>query len=308
MRVAYLITAYRDLVHLERLCAALEREDPSAVVLVQFDSGSPLAERATALDVRVTLTRRPVRWGDGSYVLALLDSLRMLMADEWDWVLVLSGQDYPLRPLGELHEQLEAADHSAYSPASGRLPDDAPPAELVERYTYRYRWAHRPWPTALRGLARRTGPIVSAVSRGLLRIQPRPRGDGPGIGVRRRTTIFSDARPCYMGSDYVAMRRAACAELLARLDQEPEVVEYFAESFVPSEALFASVLRWNDPEKVANRNFHFMRFSGRANPRLLSPEDLPELWTLGAVFGRKFDDDTTWAEEKLPMRSQPDVT
>jgi hypothetical protein len=305
MRLAYLVTAYRDLRHLERLCAALAREDPGALVVVQLDAGSPLAERASGLDARVELTRSPIRWGDGSYVRALVDSLRRLMADDWQWVLVLSGQDYPLRPIAELHEQLEGGHHTAYSPISGRLPDDATPEALVQRYTYRYRWARRSWPRLLRALARRADPLVTGLSRGKVRIQPRPRGDGPGIGVRRRTTIFSDARPCYMGSDYVAMHRQACADLLELLDREPEVLDYFAHTFVPSEALFASVLRWNDPDAVAARNFHFMRFSGRANPRLLTPEDLPELWELGAIFGRKFDDETAWVEELLPMRSRP---
>jgi hypothetical protein len=74
---------------------------------------------------------------------------------------------------------------------------------------------------------------------------------------------------------------------------------------VPSEALFASVLRWIAPDSVANRNFHFMRFSGRANPRALTPDDLPELWDIGAIFGRKLDDDATWVEDLLPMRTKP---
>lgn len=305
MRVAYLVTAYRELRHLERLCGALAREDPSALVVVQFDVGSPLAASATELEADVHLTRAPIRWGDGSYVRALLDSLRGLMAEPWDWVLVLSGQDYPLRPLAELHMLLERGTCTSYAPAYDRLPAAAPAPDLVHRYTYRYWWARRPWPRALRALARRSDPIVSTLSGGRVRIQPRPRGDGPGVGIRRRRTIFSEARPCHMGSDYVAMQRDACASLLRLLDDEPEVLEHFAQSFVPSEALFASVLRWNDPVSVANRNFHFMRFSGRANPRLLVPADLPELWEIGAVFGRKFDDAATWAEELLPMRRRP---
>jgi hypothetical protein len=306
MRVAYLVTAYRDVQHLGRLCTALVHEDPGAVVLVQFDVGSPLAAEASALDLDVRLTRHPVRWGDGSYVRAVLDSLQALRSAEWDWVLLLSGQDYLLRPLGELHDMLDASRYSAYAPASDRLPDERPPAQgLIERYTYRYKWSRAAWPRAMRAIARRSAPIVATLTRGRVRIQPRPRGDGPGIGIRRRTTIFSEVRPCYMGSDYVVMRRSACEELLGLLDREPEVIAYFAECFVPSEALFASLLRWIDPQGVANRNFHFMRFSGRANPRQLRPDDLPELWELGAIFGRKFDDDAAWVEEKLPMRVRP---
>jgi hypothetical protein len=305
MRVAYLITAYRDLHHLERLCRALVREDPAALVLVQLDVGSPLAARARELPVPVTLTRAPVRWGDGSYVRALVDSLTLLMADDWDWVVLLSGQDYLLRPINDLHHQLQQGGWSAYSPVTGRFPDVSPPTALVERYAYRYWWARRSWPRSLRAAARRSDRALRAVSGGRLRVQPRPRGDGPGLGLRRRRTIFSEARPCFMGSDYVVVRRDATSSVLELLRREPEVLEYFARTFVPSEALLPSVLRWLTPDEVANSNFHFMRFSGRANPRLLTPQDLPELWELGAVFGRKFDDDSTWAEALLPMRSRP---
>lgn len=305
MRVAYLITAYRDLQHLKRLCAALRREDPSCLMLVQFDVGSPLASSASELDLPVALTREPIRWGDGTYVRAVVHSLRMLADEPWDWVLVLSGQDYPIRPLAVLHHELEQSGCSAYSTITGRLPGDPSPPTVVERYTYRYVWARRGWPRLLRAVARRSAPVVTALSRGRLRIQPRPRGDGPGLGVRRRSTIFSERRPCYLGSDYVAMRRDSARALLTLLDDEPEVLDYFASTFVPSEALFASILRWIDPDTVANRNFHFMRFSGRANPRRITKEDLPELWELGMPFARKFDDDSAWVDQVLPMRGRP---
>jgi hypothetical protein len=306
MRIAYLVTAYRDLNHLQRLCAALSREDPSGLVFVQFDGGSALAPQAARLGLHLTFTAEPVRWGDGSYVRATVDSLRALSDEPWDWVVVLSGQDYPVRPLTDLHHELEHGGQSAYSLISACLPGDAdPPKALLERYTYRYLWSRRPWPLVLRAVARRCAMPVAVVSRGRLRIQPRPRGDGPGLGVRRRTTIFSERRPCCMGSDYVAMRRDTTMRLLDILDAEPEVLDYFAGCFVPSEALFASMVRWIDHDTVANRSFHFMRFSGRANPRGVTQDDVAELWQLGVIFARKFDDDAAWVEHVLPMHSRP---
>jgi hypothetical protein len=264
-----------------------------------------MASEATRLGLPVALTREPIRWGDGTYIRALIGSLQQLAAEPWDWVLVLSGQDYPLRPLDELHRALAAGSASAYSPTTGRWPGPDAPEGLVERYAFRYWWSNRTWPRALRAIARRSAPAVSALSGGRVTIQPRPRGLGPGLGVRRRRTIFSDERPCHMGSDYVAMRRSAADALLRLLHEEPHVLDYFARTFVPSEALLASVLRWLDADGVADRNFHFMRFGGRANPRAITEDDLPELWDLGAIFGRKLTDDSTWVLDRLPMRGAP---
>lgn len=306
MRVAYLVTAYRDLTHLQRLCDALQREDPGALVVVQFDSGSPFAAQAAALDQRVRFTEGSISWGDGSYIRAVVDSLQALLDDRWDWVVVLSGQDYPVRPLGELHAELAHGGHSAYALTSGCMPGDAPPPEaLVTRYRYRYWWTHRPWPRLLRALARRSAPVVAALSCGRLVVQPRPRGAGPGLGVRRRRTIFSESRPCCMGTDYVAISRRSAEGVLDILSREPEVLDYFASTFVPSEALLASMVRWVEPDTVADRNLHFMHFRGRANPRQVSEEDLGELWQRGVFFARKFDDEAAWVEQRLPMRRSP---
>jgi hypothetical protein len=306
MRVAYLVTAYRDLVHLQRLCDALGREDPGALLVVQFDRGSPLAPRAAALGERVRFTQRPITWGDGSYVRAVVDSLRAMLDEPWDWVVVLSGQDYPVRPLDGLHAELEQGGHSAYALTSGCLPGDVPPPQaLVTRYHYRYWWTRRPWPRALRALARRSAPVVAALSRQRVVVQPRPRGAGPGLGVRRRATIFSDARPCCMGSDYVAISRSSTEAMLDILRCEPEVLDYFASTFVPSEAMFASMVRWVDPTTVADLSLHFMHFRGRANPRQVSEDDLGELWRRGVYFARKFDDEAAWVEQRLPMRRSP---
>jgi hypothetical protein len=305
MRVAYLVTAYTELQHLQRLCSALRREDPSCTVRVQFDCGSPHASAATRLGPHVSLTDEPIRWGDGTYVRALIRSLTDLLEQPWDWVVLLSGQDYPVRSLDLLHLELETGDHAAYAPVTGRLPDTHPPRELVERYTFRYLWSGRPWPRALRAAARRVAPAIGALSRHQLRIQPRPRGAGPGVGVRRRTTIFSEERPCWWGSDYVAMRRDTVAALLDILGREPEVLDYFASTFVPSEALFASMVRWIDAEAVADRSLHFMHFGGRPNPRPVTEDDLAELWERGAFFARKFDDSSTWVEQRLPLSGPP---
>src|SRR5262245_25148143 len=98
MRIAFLVTAYRDLEHLQRLCRVLRTEDPSCHVMVQLDVGSPLATSARSLpEVEVLLTSKPVHWGDGSYASEMVRSIRHLMAHEWDWLCVLSGQDYLIR-------------------------------------------------------------------------------------------------------------------------------------------------------------------------------------------------------------------
>jgi hypothetical protein len=308
MRIAYLVTAYRDVVHLRRLCAALGTGDPGCLVVVQFDSRSPMLSAARELGVTVLPTRVGIRWGDGTYAESILASMQSLLAaeHEWDWLVLLSGQDYPVRPLTELRTSLETEGVRAFAPAHTHSPGGVGRgAEIAERYGYGYWWPTSTWPDGVRAAAHRLRGPLERVTGGRLRLQPRPRGAAPGIGVRRRATPFSEARPCSMGSDYFAADRGMVAALLALLDREPAVLDYYRRTFVPSESLFPTVFRWIDADAVANRNFHFMHFGGLTNPRQLSPEDLPEIWAHGAIFARKFDDQATWVERRLPLTGAP---
>lgn len=306
VRVVYLVTAYDHLEHLQRLCRALETSDPGCLVVVQFDSGSARLPRASDLGARVIFTRDRVIWGDGSYADALIQSMGALLADEWDWLVVLSGQDYPVRELSVLHLELGSDAFDAYAPARSGAPTEMScDDEIVQRYGYRYRWFNGNWPRLARAVVARSARPLSLATGGWLRLQPRPRGMGPGIGRRRRPTPFSEYRPCFMGSDYVAARRRLVEEFVALLEREPELLEHYRQTFIPSESLFATVFRWIAADRVADRNFHFMQYSGRANPRSITSADLPQLWASGAIFARKFDDSATWVEELLPMKQDP---
>jgi hypothetical protein len=253
-------------------------------------------------------TQVGIRWGDASYAESIVASMRRLLAPEyeWDWLVLLSGQDHPVRPLAELRATLATEGIRAYAPAHTHSPGgEGRTAELRARYEYRYWWPASAWPRWARASAHRLRRPIEWATRGVVRLQPRPRGAAPGVGLRCRTTPFSESRPCSMGSDYFAADRVMVAALVELLDREPSILDYYRRTFVPSESLFPSVFRWIDSGAVANRNFHFMRFGGLANPRNLTEEDLPEIWEHGAIFGRKFDDDSVWVERRLPLTEAP---
>src|ERR671924_164863 len=54
-----------------------------------------------------------VEWAAWSHVEVILAGLRRAAPLDPDWVLVLSGQDYPLRPMGEIEADLAASEGDA---------------------------------------------------------------------------------------------------------------------------------------------------------------------------------------------------
>ena len=90
-RVAYLVMSYLGPV--ERLVATLRAGSPDALVAVHHDPRvRPLGE----VDA-LRIAPRPIAWGHGSQLLAVLHALRTIR-DRADWFVLLSGQDYPVRP------------------------------------------------------------------------------------------------------------------------------------------------------------------------------------------------------------------
>jgi len=252
------------------------------------------------MQLPVSLTSGPVRWGDGSYSVEIVASLRRLQSKPWDWVVLLSGQDYPIRPLNRLTAALSSTGFVAFCPATEESVSERRD-EIDRRYRYRHYFVPGTWPVAALAMGKKVGTVLEHRTGGAVRVQARPRRAGPAIAVRRQDTIFDARRPCFMGSDYFVASRPAVDAALALLHADPRILAYYRRCFVPSESLFASAFRWTATGPVADDNFHFMRFSGLANPRTITPADLPELSTMDKVFARKFTDDSGWVEQELPL-------
>src|SRR4051812_49850520 len=56
----------------------------------------------------------PIEWGHGSQLAAILRSLEWLRSYDWDWLVLLSGQDYPVRPVPAIEAELLAAPYEPF--------------------------------------------------------------------------------------------------------------------------------------------------------------------------------------------------
>jgi len=113
--IAYVISAYKLPAQLIRLVRALRY--PRRAFYIHVDSRTPDAEHDTltaalgsADDVEF-LPRHPCRWGDFGHVRATLKGLDRLAASgrPFDYVALLTGQDYPIKPNAHLEQVLAAS-------------------------------------------------------------------------------------------------------------------------------------------------------------------------------------------------------
>ena len=207
----------------------------------------------------------PCPWGRLARVEAILRSLRWLKANvpTLTWALVISGQDYPIRTMASIEDELASAPCDAFI-RHFRL--DTDPAQDVH-----------PWQTKTRRryLYRRRLP-GSARSVELPWPRRHPFHDGFGL---------------YSGEQWIDLSVRAVDKMLGSPLNEP-LLRYLRRAPLADEAAVVTLALSGEPElAVVNDRRRYIRWPGGGawHPAVLGPEDVPEMRASSAFFARKLD-------------------
>jgi hypothetical protein len=302
MRIQFLVSAHRDPEFVWRLCDRLLRASDVAV-MVQWDSGFEIPRPPAGLDVTIRPTRAPSGWGNYGQLDASVDSLLALEAEPFDWLIALSGQDYPLRAPEHLERFLASTPHALFvrldepEPVAADSPSHRDEWTYVhDRYFRQYGWVPDSWwrflsPSVQRSVSGAAKMTVQAMSRAKrLRLQRRPRGFSPGLGVAVRRHPFTPERPCRKGADWFAMSRPVFDDLVGEIRGAPELLAWFRRTYIPTESFLHTLLLPTWEPMNAGTNLQFVRFGpNRAHPDVLTRDDWHDLVASGEFFARKFD-------------------
>jgi hypothetical protein len=304
VRVAFLVLNHRRPAQLVRLLEALHSQLPDAPIVVHHDvfHGEFPDEVISHLDnVHLLASRKRMMWGDFSIMDVCCWSLAWMRDHlEFDWVVMLSAQDYPIKPLATLADDLSRGNADAvFSAVPLSQLTRIERIKMRHRYHFQYRSETPSWsasrPRGMRGLLRRcTRSLVVPLNlaQPLFKLYRLPDGMPYRLGWRARRTPFSGSRPCWKGSQWFAMSRNALEYVLTYLADHPEYVEFYRGTMVPDESMLATVV-FNAPSlRVANRDVTYTRWrNGSEHPDLFVAADFPELMAVPQYFARKFDID-----------------
>lgn len=289
-RFCYFVQSHRDPEQIVRLVAALRRGSPEAHIVVGHDGrGCALApaDLAAAGEVDLFAVEGPVERGRLSLLAPYLQAIERLRREgvRYDWLVYLSGQDYPTRPLAAAEREIAESGQDGFLrwwPAFGRDSAWSRRRQGYRRYAFHYRRAPR-W----------AAPMLRLL-RGINGVQPLVHFQltyGPYVGVRRLRTPFRDGYVCWAGTQWTTLRRACVEELAATLARDTELVRYYAGTICPDESLVQTVLLNSRRFRFANDDLRYvdMRGTRTGSPRTLTSDDLPELVAGRHHFARKFD-------------------
>jgi hypothetical protein len=308
-RVLYLVTSHKNPEQVGRLVRTLRRGSPRSPIVIHHDSSRSTLDPALLSglnDVHVLPFSIPVEWGDFSIVEMNLRCFEWILGHlEFDWLVLLSGQDYPVKPLSEMESFLSQAD------CDGLLE----PPQLVEnrvvrqkkgsilyapvfRYYYRY-WRLPKVRVYSRLPARVRRSLRRLLGRALPRFQkvvflhPLPEGLDRRVGIRRLRTPFGRDFRCYKSSQWFTLSRGSVDVLVRTAREKPYLARYYKRTVIPDESFLQTVLL-NQPgwrRGMDNMVFYKWTEMGSGSPDLLTVADLEDLLASGKHFARKFDVD-----------------
>ncbi|MGQ7310886.1 hypothetical protein ACUOFU_04195 [Microbacterium arabinogalactanolyticum] len=300
VRAAYVVLSHREQHQVLRLASAILRSSPTARVLIAHDARTePFSEPVDDERIDVFAHGLATDWGSWQIVEATLLALDRARA-RWDpqLVVVISGQDYPVRPLAQWEaEALESPSWTGEADAAHfRMFWGRRHGEGDERYTrYAFRWFRaplagrgRPLPAprfrarVRRAIAVRLAPVFG--------IRVLPRGRGRYYGFRRVPLPFNDARPMHVGSQWIAVRREELDLLLDEsLAPGSRLRRIYRRSIIPDESALVTPLSWHAPPGPLAPVSQYRLLAGDDGVGFWTIDDLDELRASRSPFCRKVD-------------------
>ena len=148
-KVAYVILNHLGGPPLARLVQTILASDHDGCVVVHHDGRHAQAELGASADdprVQVLSSTAERDWGSWAITADILETIAVAEAKA-DWIVLLSGQDYPTGPLREFGATLAESGYDAFVSAHP-LPESRPPstdtAGVYGWIRYHFRWRRLP--------------------------------------------------------------------------------------------------------------------------------------------------------------------
>jgi len=279
--LAYVVLAHRLPRQVRRLLQRLHH--PDDVALVHVDAKKDIEPFQRELEpllssgqVRLAARRVRCHWGGPGHLRATLAAASQLLASGHDFshLVLLTGQDYPIRPLPEIREFL--ARHAGRSFISWSLGEarDVPDSERAGNE--RWLWHGRPDRLVRRHykLPRRKRPL-SVPNRLMPWVPTRslPKGLVPAQGLA-----------------YWCLSREAVAYCTEYTRTRPDVARFFRRALAADENYFQMVLLSSPlAAGLVNEDLRYLEWQ-EWHPRTLTTDDLQPMLASRKLFARKFDE------------------
>ena len=266
MKIAHLILCHSNPSQLERLVKRLLHND--AWIYIHLDNKAaiaPFLHLQELPNVIFVKKRVNVYWGGYSIIQATLNGFTEILASglTFDYINLLSGQDYPIKSTATIHQFLA----------------NNPGKAFMHTLSVEHEWQEAIPRIAKYHLANVNFPGKYRVERLINAVMPKRKLPLALIPVGR--------------SQWFTVTPTHIAYIVDYLSSNKQVVDFFKLSWAPDEMIFQTVL-YNSIYKndIINDNLRYIDWSaGGASPKVLTMADAAALKNSDKLFARKFNPD-----------------
>jgi hypothetical protein len=300
MKILYLIQTFKEPEQIYRLVQIIKKSSPASQILVSHDFSAcdfNVTQLQSIPGVEVLRLSGKGGRGDFSMIQGYLDAVDWLFSHntDFDWLINLSGQDYPTQPLPRIEKFLAETKYDGFLEYFKALSDsEQNPWGISEghnRYLYQY-WRSSVY-VPMHSLG---GKILNRLGLVIEKTQPFIRlfwtFDCLTVGVIATSAPFNENFLCYGGSYYHALSRKCVQFLYDFSKQHPDLVDYYRKTICPNESFIQTVLLNSGLFNLCNDCKRYLDFTSpqdNSRPRTLTFEDYPALIKDNIHFARKFE-------------------
>lgn len=277
VKIAYLVLAHKLPDQLIRLIKTLNTVDTSFFIHIDKNSrdethGKMLNAFGSHANVQF-IKRHYCKWGDSSLVKATLAGLKHIVNSRipFDYVLLLSGQDYPIKSNQDI--QLFLQENHGFSFLQ-YITSPHNRAGRIEYWHIRIGRRHYIIPAKNMFGARMLNKLWNPIA----------------AKIKRRRKLPGNLKP-YFGSQFWCLSKEFVDYLLNYLAEHPAYEKFMKFSYVPDEFFFQSIfLNSNLRQRIVNNDLRYKDFSDHnKHPKVLGKQDFNILMQSEFLFARKFD-------------------
>jgi hypothetical protein len=239
MKIAYLITSFGNYIHLQRLIESLN-DKIKPVFFIHIDKKSSFPSNLLGIKNVHFIKRRKVWWGGWSHTAAIIDLMRASQETGFDYYILISGTDYPIRPNNFLYKKLETG--GEYINIIKGFQSHKPEGRIRNYYFDNF---DRRNPESYR-------------SRFFIKIEKYLKK----VYTKKKYPFTQ----IYHGSTWWALSNLAVSYILDEISRKPQLMKFFKTSWCPEESLIPTIIGNSKFRLQCKNNLTFTDWSTNPAP------------------------------------------
>ncbi|PSF38654.1 core-2/I-branching enzyme [Aphanothece hegewaldii CCALA 016] len=288
MKVCYFIQSHKNPEQVIRLVTTIKKSSPDCHIIISHDFSSSYLEQNVLTDftnIYIIRRNKPARRGDSSILDICLQTIDYIFEHqiEFDWLISLSGQDYPIQPVYKFEDFLKKTQDDCFlnyydardykNPINKRQ-------DSIKRYTSQY----ISLPYWCKPFLNQLSKIEKFIP--FLRVQ----SFFSMLGIKAWSTPFNDDFIAYSGYYWFTLSKECVIYFRNFIKTHPKLLKYYQRTLAPEESMIATVLVNSGKFKVADNTLQYVDFPKnlRGFAANIQAKDLSRLVQQNYFFARKF--------------------